>query len=458
MRVTNLLIVCLITGILCLVPFPALAGNVMIFKGSTVIDNDMDGLITLPDGRVVTSSALQVASWGLHFGSEDIVVYDPASMMFSHYTHSTIVTLPELDEIVETSSGIRGTLSEILDVESFVVFNTDIGSFEVDDTGFTMSVPGTTIVIDQTTISVVEGSTATFRVKLSSEPSGDVNVQVAWVSGDPDITVLSGFSLTFTQTNWSTYKAVTIAAAEDLDSTNGSAEIRVSAGGLSAKTITATEIDNDSDGDGDGMPDNWEDQYPLLDKTTNDAGGDLDSDGLINLDEYLNSTDPTNYDTDNDGIPDGWEVENNLDPKDPEDAFEDADLDGISNYQEYVDGTDPQDDSSYIPWTGTIMGTVVSTVIGYEAGIFNALVTLEGTDYATTTDLGGSFTIADVPYGEYTLRIEAPYFITHVENVLINDGFIFLGPIELRILCDANNDGVIGLEEVINILQILSGS
>ena len=48
------------------------------------------------------------------------------------------------------------------------------------------------------------------------------------------------------------------------------------------------------DTDGDGMPDVWETQYGLNPLSSLDAGGDADSDGFTNLEEYTNATDPTN--------------------------------------------------------------------------------------------------------------------------------------------------------------------
>lgn len=48
-----------------------------------------------------------------------------------------------------------------------------------------------------------------------------------------------------------------------------------------------------ADTDGDGMPDSWEDQYGLDKNNPNDATADLDRDGLSNLREYQNLTDPT---------------------------------------------------------------------------------------------------------------------------------------------------------------------
>lgn len=73
-----------------------------------------------------------------------------------------------------------------------------------------------------------------------------------------------------------------------------------------AYTLAAPELpadpDNDGDGqpdsvdsddDNDGMPDAWEEQYDGLDPFINDAEGDLDGDGISNLDEYTHDSDPT---------------------------------------------------------------------------------------------------------------------------------------------------------------------
>ncbi len=60
---------------------------------------------------------------------------------------------------------------------------------------------------------------------------------------------------------------------------------------------------------------------------------DLDKDG---------TPDTTDTDADNDGMLDTWETDNGLDPTDPADAFADPDGDGLINLQEYTDDTDPQ--------------------------------------------------------------------------------------------------------------------
>ena len=103
-------------------------------------------------------------------------------------------------------------------------------------------------VTDKDTVTVPEGGTATFRVKLSAQPASTVQATVSRASGDSDISVSGGSSLTFTTSNWDSYQTVTLAAAEDTDTTNGTATIRIhrtSGDSVPDKDITATEQDND---------------------------------------------------------------------------------------------------------------------------------------------------------------------------------------------------------------------
>jgi uncharacterized protein (DUF1800 family) len=119
-------------------------------------------------------------------------------------------------------------------------------------TGFTLngqscggSGGGPTIQTSVTTLSVNEGNSAQFGVRLSAAPTGNVTVNVARLSGDTDLTVSGGATLTFTPTNFGTFQNVTVSAAEDADSMNGSAVIRASATGLPNADVTTNEADND---------------------------------------------------------------------------------------------------------------------------------------------------------------------------------------------------------------------
>ncbi len=116
--------------------------------------------------------------------------------------------------------------------------------FDISNANFTIT-PTQDLVVSTTTLSVNEGSSNTFTVKLATQPAGNVTVTVTRPAGDADLSVTGGSSLTFTNINWNTAQTVTIGAAEDADTANGSATITVSSTGLTDKTVTASEVDND---------------------------------------------------------------------------------------------------------------------------------------------------------------------------------------------------------------------
>jgi len=68
------------------------------------------------------------------------------------------------------------------------------------------------------------------------------------------------------------------------------------------------------DRDDDGMPDWWEDLRGFDPLDSSDASVDEEPDGLINLEEYNNDTDPFDTDTDNGHAYDGREVDSGTDP------------------------------------------------------------------------------------------------------------------------------------------------
>ncbi len=115
------------------------------------------------------------------------------------------------------------------------------------------SSPG--LVLDPTSLTVAEGGSGAYTVKLATEPTGNVTVTVAGASGEVTVDTDSTApgdqdTLEFTTTTWSTARTVTVSADEDDDTTNDSATLTHSAsgGGYGSATgsVAVTVTDNDA--------------------------------------------------------------------------------------------------------------------------------------------------------------------------------------------------------------------
>ncbi len=168
-------------------------------------------------------------------GDSDISVQSGGTLLFTTSTWNTYqsVTLAAAqdDDIENSSAQIRVSASGIP--------NKDITATEVDNDTLEFQT-------NTSAVNIPEGSTASFQVRLTAQPSNDVNVSIARQAGDTDISVQSGSSLTFSSANWNVYQPVVLAAAQDDDVDNSTAVIRIAASGLLDKDLTATEQDDDT--------------------------------------------------------------------------------------------------------------------------------------------------------------------------------------------------------------------
>ena len=102
------------------------------------------------------------------------------------------------------------------------------------------------IELEDTSITVEEGDSATIRARLTSEPAS--NVIVTATETDPDVSV-SPSSRTFTPSNWNVYQDWTVTGVQDSDELDDSAAITLTATGGSSDTadVSVTVVDDDDE-------------------------------------------------------------------------------------------------------------------------------------------------------------------------------------------------------------------
>ena len=126
------------------------------------------------------------------------------------------------------------------------------------------------------------------------------------------------------------------------------------------------------------------------------AAGDADLDGLSNLEEQENNTDPRDTDTDNDGLTDGEEVNTyNTNP-----TRTDTDGDGVDDATEIANGDNPLDPAGQNAYVDAVLedNPVAYWRFEEQAGEMVALdITGNGYDgtYTNSPVLGQSSPIAE---------------------------------------------------------------
>jgi cellulose 1,4-beta-cellobiosidase len=171
-------------------------------------------------------------------GDTDLSVSSGGSLTFttSNWNTAQTVTLAAAQDS-DTTAGTAG-----FTVGGSGVTSATVNATEVDDDATTVQ----SLIVTPTSVTVPEGGTAGYTVRLARQPSGNVTVTSTAGSGDTNLTVSSGASLTFTTSNWSTAQTVTLAAAQDSDTTAGTRTFTVASSGLTSASVTATEADDDT--------------------------------------------------------------------------------------------------------------------------------------------------------------------------------------------------------------------
>jgi hypothetical protein len=131
--------------------------------------------------------------------------------------------------------------------------------------------------------------------------------------------------------------AVDVHSRQQVWSYNASGHLSISNEGALFIALSSGElvaINTSGDSDQDGMPDWWEAGYGFDLDSSADAAMDSDNDGLSNLEEYTNNTNPLIDDSDSDGLLDGDEVNQHLTDPNMSDTDGDTlnDFDEINSY------------------------------------------------------------------------------------------------------------------------------
>ncbi len=172
-------------------------------------------------------------------GDSDITVRTGATLTFrrNKYNQWQTVTLAASED----RDGQNGQANFSLSGRG--LNTTQISAVEVDNDTVA---PNFDIVVDRTSVTVPEGGTATFNLRLSADPGQPVAVTVGHAGGDGDISVAGGGTRYFDSATWMEVQPVTLAAAEDSDATGSQATFAISTPGAPTVNVSAVEADNDA--------------------------------------------------------------------------------------------------------------------------------------------------------------------------------------------------------------------
>ncbi len=314
----------------------------LIFDDTIEGDIALYGFYTSTTGELVKSQPIIAVSrstatlTGVSFGFDSLILSQGSKIFFDlSGVYSDNSTRPLVDAS-PTVIASDPTILNVIDNTTIEALSTGVSQLNMTAGGFSISAQ----------IRVNDPPTATISSTNSTENSAPVDIDVAVTTQDSDGSVtrvdlfLNGvvfdtkstppFDFQLSKIEAGNYDIHALAYDNDGE-TAKSANLR----------FTATNsIDSGSDSDQDGMNDSWETLH--FDDLSQTYDGDFDQDGLTNDREFELELLPDEPDSDGDGLADGWEIDNFLDPK-RIDALEDEDGDGISNMQEFLDGSDPQE-------------------------------------------------------------------------------------------------------------------
>ncbi|MFK5948126.1 MAG: dockerin type I domain-containing protein [Methylococcales bacterium] len=220
---------------------------------------------------------------------------------------------------------------------------------------------------------------------------------------------------------------------------------------------TQINIQASTDADFDGLPDAWELSYTGFVIGNDESSLDFDGDGLLNIDEFLNGTQPNNPDSDGDLVPDGYEVVNNNDPLNINDfplwitsqPILVGDLQSQYLYQAVVNKPNSTFSLILSP-VGMVMqsnaGLITWPVLGNQSGLHNVSISVSTNTEVAVQDfviaIPGSGDIngdGNINAGDYLLMQQHVLGIRVLTNDQQTRADLYVG----------NGDGIINIQDLI---------
>jgi hypothetical protein len=229
-------------------------------------DDDTAGITVNPTSGLTTTEAGGQASFTVVLNSEptanvviDIVSSDPtegtvspSSITFTsgNWSSAQTITITGVNDFV-IDGNVTFSIITTVEPTADVLYNA-INPADVSVTNSDNDVAGITVNPTNGLTTTEVGGTATFTIKLDSEPSANVVIGIS--SSDITEGTVSPASLTFTSVNWSSTQTVTVTGVNDFIDDGDVAFTIVTAAaistdgnynGLNANDVSVTNTDND---------------------------------------------------------------------------------------------------------------------------------------------------------------------------------------------------------------------
>ena len=192
-------------------------------------------------GTGVTATGLDTASPLVTFMGDDDNTVQVATLTF---TPTAGTDADGADEAVRVGFGSPGSATNV----GGGAAGTGSVDLTIDDSAG--------LVLSATTLTVAEGGSGTYTVRLASQPTAEVTVTVGGVSGEVTVdtdgdTGGNQNTLTFTTGDWNTAQTVTVSADEDGDTDNATLTHTAAGGdyaGVTGDSVEVTVTDDDTPG------------------------------------------------------------------------------------------------------------------------------------------------------------------------------------------------------------------